>query len=90
MAAIHEGLLRYLDARLKARADRVEAVLSALTERERRLVQEVAVMANVRGIQRGVAGQTDIPPDEAVLHDVIDACLSMADLYPVINGMEGS
>jgi hypothetical protein len=82
------GLLDYLDARIQARGERVRDVLAALTERERRLVREVAVMANVRGMQRGQAGQLEIPGDTAVVTDVIDACLGMPDLYPTISGLD--
>lgn len=84
-----EGLLRYLGARLQARGERVRDVLAGLSERERRLVREVAVMANVRGMQRGLAGQRDVPGDTAVVTDVIDACLAMPDLYPTISTAEG-
>lgn len=84
--AISEDLARYLDERIQARGQRVRDALAGLTERERRLVREVAVMANVRGMQRGQAGQRDVPADTAVVTDVIDACLAMPNLYPTISG----
>lgn len=85
LPALEEGLLRYFAASTQRRRERVEAVLAAMTDRERRLVREVAVMANVHGTQRGLAGVRDIPADTAVLHAVIAACLAMPDLYTTID-----
>jgi hypothetical protein len=85
MADLPEPLFAYLAARDAQRAEAVDAVLASLTERERRLVREAAVMGYVRG-RRHPAGQ-DHPKDSAVLAEVVDACLAAPDLYPVISGV---
>ena len=81
--ALPEPLLAYFAQREAARAEAVAAFLAKLTERERRLMREAAVMGYVRGRMHpeGVAH----PKDAAVLAEVIDACLAFPDLYPVIN-----
>jgi hypothetical protein len=72
-------LLVYLAKREEQRAQRVTRALNALTERERALVKEAAVMGYVQGAMRG-----DTPPDSVAVHTVIDACFAFPDLYPTI------
>jgi hypothetical protein len=79
-----EALGRYLEARDADRRTAVHAVLQGLTEREARLVREAAVMGYVRGVQCG-PHRDQIPHDAEILWEVIDACLAMPDLYPVIS-----
>lgn len=81
--AIPEPLLAYFAQREAARADVVLTFLASLTERERRLMREAAVMGFVRG--RMHPDSEAHPKDSAVLAEVIDACLALPDLYPVIN-----
>jgi hypothetical protein len=94
MAEFDEQLVRYFAARQEQRAERVESVVAALNPRERKLVREAAVMGYVRGAMAGAvaarAGERDatIPPDSFVLREVVDACLSMPDLYPTFERME--
>lgn len=78
-----ESYLRYLATREAERADAINAVLAGMTERERRLVKEAAVMGYVQG-RRHLQGE-DHPKDSVVLATVIDACLSNDDLYPTIS-----
>jgi len=85
VAEIPEALVHYLAARDAQRTEDVESVLASLTERERRLVREAAVMGYVQGRQHP-AGD-DHPKDAAVLSLVVDACLANRDLYPVITGV---
>lgn len=85
MAEIPEQLLAYFAEREQQRADDVAATLACLTERERRLIREAAVMGYVRG--RMHPADQDQPKDAAVLATVVDACLAMPDLYPVISGV---
>lgn len=85
MAELPETLIRYLAERDTQRAENVDAVVAALTERERRLVREAAVMGYVQG-RRHPADETH-PKDSAVFSSVIDACLAAPDLYPVISGV---
>lgn len=79
---VPEALLAYFAQRETARAEAVTAFLAKLTERERRLMREAAVMGYVRG--RMHPDSEPHPKDAAVLTEVIDACLAFPDLYPVI------
>lgn len=90
---IPEALARYFALRQEQRAKRVESVVAALNPRERKLVREAAVMGYVRGTMAGAAAGRDgaepaIPSDLDVLAEVVDACLSMEDLYPTFARME--
>ncbi|MFI9186876.1 hypothetical protein ACIGXG_32180 [Streptomyces goshikiensis] len=79
---IPESLLAYLADR---RASVVEATLACLTDRERRLIREVAVVAYVQG-QRHPTEQSHT--DGAILAQAVGACLAAPDLYPVISGVQ--
>jgi hypothetical protein len=83
-----EDLMRYLVSREQQRADAVAAVLGRMTEREQRLVREVAVMGYVRGrmsMPGALVNPPPMPSDTAVTREVVDAALAMPDLYPVLN-----
>jgi hypothetical protein len=82
-----ESLERYFVVRQTEEVARVEAVLGAMTTRERRLVREVAVMAGVRATMR-VGSLKRVPPDSDVLFDAISSCLHMDDLYPTVARLE--
>lgn len=85
MAELPETLIRYVAERDAQRARDVDTILAALTERERRLIREAAVMGYVQG-RRHPEGHPH-PKDGAVLGLVVDACLAAPDLYPVISGV---
>jgi hypothetical protein len=85
MTTLPEALIHYLADRDAQRARQVEATLAALTERERRLIREAAVMGYVRGRMHPTDEQH--PKDTAVLHEVVAACTAIPDLYPVISGV---
>lgn len=78
-----EPLLAYFAQREAARAEAVTAFLASLTDRERALIKDAAVMGYVRGRMHPQDEQH--PKDGAVLAEVVDACLALPDLYPVIN-----
>jgi hypothetical protein len=82
-----EALVTYLVNRDTARADAVRAFLNDLTDRERGLIRDAAVMGYVRG--RIHPADTPHPKDShvqaAVLAEIIDSCHAMPDLYPAIN-----
>lgn len=99
-APLPESLVRYLAARDAQRADDIESILTALTERERRLVQDAAVMGYVRGKMSG--RDEPVPKNGAIIGEVVDACLthrdailrevvgacqSFPDLYAVLTGV---
>lgn len=79
-----EWVARYLAKRDLVHAEQIQQTLGEMTERERRLVCEVAVMGYVQGVH---AQQREIPPDSHVVTLVVGSCLAMSDLYPVINSL---
>lgn len=76
------ALVAYLDAQDTAHAEAVRAFLGALTDRERALIKDIAVMGYVRGTMAPKGER--IPKDSHVLAEVIDACLAFHDLYPAV------
>lgn len=76
-------LVRYLEQRDNARAEAINTFLATLTDRERALMREAAVMGYVRG--RMHPKDEKHPKDSAVFAEVIDAALAVPDLYPTIN-----
>lgn len=82
-ADVPEWLLTYWEQRESARAGAVAAFLDSLTERERALFCDAAVMGYVRGSMhpRG----EEIPLNKPIIADVVNACLAFPDLYPAVN-----
>lgn len=74
------ALLAYLARRDADRATVVRDFLASLTDRERALMRDAAVMGYVQG-RRHLEGEPH-PKDSAVLAMVVDACLHFTDLYP--------
>lgn len=83
-ADIPEQLATYFQQRAAARASAVNEVLDGLTERERGLVHDAAVMGYVQGLMR--PREEGCPKDSQVVAGVIHACLSHPDLYPTLTG----
>ena len=91
-AALPDWLLSYFAARDQQRAEQVAARLARFTDRERRLVREAAVMGyvlghmsgEVYGRQGGKPMAARIPKDSAIVAEVVLACDSQSDLYPLI------
>jgi hypothetical protein len=83
MPEIPDSLMRYFAARDAQRDNQVTRALEGLSDRERALVREAAVMGYVLGAQ-DAAPSPDIPKDSAVVWRVIDACRAHADLYPTL------
>lgn len=76
----------YFAKRQAARADRVRAFLDSLTNRERALVQDIAVMGYVRGSMHPKG--EEIPLNAAILADVVNACFASPDLHPAVATIE--
>jgi len=77
------ALVAYLAQRDADRAAAVRGFLDALTDRERALMREAAVMGYVQGRRHP---QDDAHPKDAVVFAmVVDACLAFPDLYPATN-----
>lgn len=83
--AIPEALARYLLERDAQHAEAVAEFLAALTDRERALIRDFAVMGYVQG-RMHPQGEPH-PKDSHVLALVVDACLAHRDLYPAVNAI---
>jgi hypothetical protein len=83
VAELPQQLVDYFEQRQQARADRVRAFLDNLTDRERALVHDAAVMGYVRGTRH--PRDEEIPLDPAIIADVVNACFVSPDLYPTVN-----
>jgi hypothetical protein len=81
-APVDPAIVRYLEVRDAERAARRNAAWSALTDREQKLVREAAVMGYVHGAMAPKG--SPVPPDSQIVANVIDGCLGMPDLYPVL------
>ena len=83
MAELPEQLLAYFAKREQQRAAAVDEFLASLTEYERGLFHDAAVMGYVRGSMhpRG----EDIPLNKAIVADIVNSCFAHSDLYPFVN-----
>ncbi|WP_328934172.1 MULTISPECIES: hypothetical protein [unclassified Streptomyces] len=82
---IPEALAWYLLERDAQHAEAVAAFLTALTDRERALIRDFAVMGYVQGRMHRTGD--DHPKDSHVLALTVDACLAHRDLYPAVNAI---
>ncbi|MFJ9037936.1 hypothetical protein ACIRF8_15250 [Streptomyces sp. NPDC102406] len=82
--ALPDFLVDYFARRQEARADAVNEVLTGLTERERGLVRDAAVMGYVRGSFQ--SRDEEVPLDATIVANVVYSCLHQAELYPTITG----
>lgn len=80
---LSEPLLNYFAIRQQQRTEAVNTFLGSLSDYERGLFHDAAVMGYVRGSMhpRG----EDIPLNPAIVADVVNACLAHRDLYPTVN-----
>lgn len=78
-----EQYTAYLAMQTTGRAEAVAAFLASLTNWERHLVHDAAVMGYVRGTMRP-RGE-GIPKDSAIVAEVVDACRAMRHLYPALS-----
>lgn len=76
----------YFAKRQAARTARVHAFLDSLTARERALFQDAAVMGYVRGTLH--PRDAEVPLNQAVVEDVVNACFVYPDLYPAVATIE--
>lgn len=77
-------LVDHLVERSNARHQRAAEVYNALTERERALVCEAAVMGYVQGLMRDRS--EGVPKNSQVVALVVQECLAFPDMYPTISG----
>lgn len=86
MSQMPEHLMKYLAKRDVQHSREVSEFLASLTDRERALLKDAAVMGYVQG-RRHPEGEQH-PKDSWVLAAVIDACFAFPDLYPAMNTKE--
>lgn len=82
-AELPAAYVDYLATRAAERADAVHAFLGSLTDRERGLFRDAAVMGFVQGLMR--PREDGCPSDPWVISLVVDACFAHPDLYPAVN-----
>ena len=90
MPEVPEEILRYLAARDADRERGVDRALASLTDRERALVRDAAVMGYVQGVQATHAKEAAIPGDSVIVRRVIAGCQVFDDLYPTISALGGA
>lgn len=83
MADFPPELLDYFAKREQQRSAAVDEFLSGLTEYERGLFHDAAVMGYVRGSMH--PRNEEIPLNKAIVDDVVNACFAHSDLYPAVN-----
>lgn len=83
---VSDQMIEYLAGRDAFRASLVERFLGGLTERERALISDIAVMGYVRGSMHP-PGEPQ-PKRTPVLAEVISACFSFPDLYPAVDAVQ--
>lgn len=83
--ALPEQLLTYFATRQAQRAEAVDTFLAGLTDYERGLFHDAAVMGYVRGSMH--PRDAEIPLNKAIVADVVNACFahSQRHLYPAVN-----
>lgn len=62
----------------------VNDFLASLTQRERLLLKDIAVMGYVQGMRR--PKNEKIPTDGAIVCTVVHACFAFSDKYPAVRG----
>lgn len=82
--ALPTGLVAYLAQRDALRAERIGRMWTDLTERERDLVKDAAVMGFVQG---NMAERGKIPGDGDIVRIILGACDALPDLYPTISAL---
>lgn len=76
-------MVSYLAERDAQRAAAVDEFLASLTDYERGLFHDAAVMGYVQGLMRDRA--EGVPKDSRVMALVAAECLALPDLYPTVN-----
>lgn len=77
-------IVAYLQSQSEGRVETANDAMKQLTDRERHILREAAVMGWVRGAMAAGGGRGAIPKDIAILVEVINCCRSNSDLYPKI------
>lgn len=81
-AEIPDALVAYFADREAARHNAAAEWFGTLTDRERALVKDAAVMGYVQGMRHH---DLPVPKDSVILARVVEACLSITDLYQAIS-----
>lgn len=79
-----EWLVEHFVERAAARHQRAADVYNGLTERERTLFRDAAVMGFVQGLMRDRS--EGVPKDAQIVALVVEECLALPDLYRSISG----
>lgn len=91
MTVLPDAYVRYLAARDQQRVNAVQSTLAAMTEVERRIFREAAVMGYVCGVMAVPSrNNVPIPPDTDIVNEVIDSIHGFDDRYPITNSLTRS
>lgn len=77
-----DAVVAYFANRRAARHAHAAEVFGSLTDRERALFKDAAVMGFVQGLMRD--REEGVPKDSQIVALVVEACLAQPDLYPAI------
>lgn len=83
-----DDLVAYLTDRDQSRQRAAAELYGRLTERERGLVREAAVMGYVQGVMH--PRELPVPRDSEMVFRVVDGCRSNADRYPLLGTLTGA
>lgn len=86
MTVTNDELLAYLAQRDADRLNAAAELFAGLTERERGLVHDAAVMGYVQGTRH--PHDERIPKDRQIVAVVVQECMAFADLYPTLTGYQ--
>lgn len=79
------NLLEVVALNAARRMDRANELWAALSDREKLLVKEAAVMGYVRGAMWAApSSELTVPRDSVIVAEVVQCCDGMADKYPTI------
>ncbi|MFF7476635.1 hypothetical protein [Streptomyces sp. NPDC008092] len=81
--ALPEFLVNYLAKQDAQRVNAVNEFLGSLTERERALVKDAAVMGYICGMTHPKGAP--YPGDGSAVVQVVEGCLALPHLYPAIS-----
>ena len=81
-SVLPEAVVQMVLAGDERRDSEATTMWTHLTDRERALVREAAVMGYVNGVMAERGNRESIPKDMQILKEVLLACRSMRDQYP--------
>lgn len=87
---VPDNIIEYVEKQDRLRAEAAKKMAGNLTERERLLVKEAAVMGYVQGyrVPDSAKDRELYPKDEAILLMCLNSARAFPDLYPTLVSLE--